>query len=499
VLNSAQRVLALLSHVVLVDAARGRTYLARLVFIGLPCLALVGAINLRGTMGAPGLRVFSGLIFWDIVLISTWGAHLFAGAIVEDREAGTLDLLRISGLSPASLCLGKGVSRMLRLLLLLIAQLPFAVLAVTLGGITLAQVFAAFLGLLCYTILVANLGLFCSLVCKKHDSATSVLLLLLLVSHLALPNVLPAIWPHFGDSYVIWLAPVRCMKVLSAFDGQILHVSLLANCATSLLFFLLCCMSFEFFTKQRGARVAPGAKRKTRRHRRPFAWRYPLAWKRFHVDSYGTFSLIGRVLFIAFLLWILATPLRESYGQESHYMTDPFAYLCLFGGLAGLIIELFSLGGALFKADCKQRTWAGLFILPLRLRDIGTQIFLGGIILLIPWVLVAVWGLLLLPMPEKLHLARQLDYNVVSYLLSLGLFFFAASIYGSTGAKQNFGLSIICGFVLCLSTVVCIPLTYEAPALAGFFLCTFGVALNIGLTVLVLRVTEARLKEMAGQ
>ena len=54
--------------------------------------------------------------------------------MAEEKEEQTLGLLRMTGLSPLSILLGKSTSRLCGALLLLAAQFPFTIFAVTLGG-----------------------------------------------------------------------------------------------------------------------------------------------------------------------------------------------------------------------------------------------------------------------------------------------------------------------------------------------------------------------------
>jgi hypothetical protein len=59
-------------------------------------------------------------------------------------------------------------------ILLLLVQLPFILLAFTLGGVTLVQVAAAYCSLAAYLVLLANVGLLCSVVFRRGGLASSV-------------------------------------------------------------------------------------------------------------------------------------------------------------------------------------------------------------------------------------------------------------------------------------------------------------------------------------
>src|SRR5262249_23479961 len=69
--------------------------------------------------------------------------------------------------------------------LLLLVQFPFTLLAITLGGVTLGQVLAAYFSLTAYMILLANVGLLCSVVFQRGGMASIVTGLVLIVHILA--------------------------------------------------------------------------------------------------------------------------------------------------------------------------------------------------------------------------------------------------------------------------------------------------------------------------
>ena len=114
---------------------------------GLVILALFFTVFAAQESAARGLSSGAdllGMIAWtDWVLINLLGVTAFASVITQEKEAMSLGLLRLAGFSPASLLLGKSVGLLLQALFLLIVQVPFCMLAITLGGVTLAQVLTA--------------------------------------------------------------------------------------------------------------------------------------------------------------------------------------------------------------------------------------------------------------------------------------------------------------------------------------------------------------------
>src|SRR5439155_21710329 len=113
-------------------------------------------------LGAPGLRFFQAVVQINFFFITLAGVGYFASAITEEKEEMTLGLLRMTSLNPLSILLGKSTSRVFGAVLLLLAQFPFTLLAVSLGGVSVAQVMAVYCTLGAYVFLLSNVALFCS-------------------------------------------------------------------------------------------------------------------------------------------------------------------------------------------------------------------------------------------------------------------------------------------------------------------------------------------------
>src|SRR5678816_4612542 len=73
----------------------------------------------------------------------------------------------MTNLNPLSILLGKSASRQIGALLLLLSQVPFTLLAVALGGVTLEQIIAAYTCLGAYTLFLGNAALFHSVISRR--------------------------------------------------------------------------------------------------------------------------------------------------------------------------------------------------------------------------------------------------------------------------------------------------------------------------------------------
>lgn len=156
-------------------------HVVRAGFCGFMLLAILSAW--AGSLGgmAPGLQFFEWICRLNVLLISVSGISYFVSAVTEEKDAGTLALLRLAGVSPLAIVLSKSTSRLISAIMLLLIQLPFTFLAITLGGVTITQILAAYLALAAWMCLVANLALFCSVRCETSGRAASLATAILLL------------------------------------------------------------------------------------------------------------------------------------------------------------------------------------------------------------------------------------------------------------------------------------------------------------------------------
>lgn len=138
------------------------------------------------SFGAPGLYFFRCVMFLNAIFITLLGISFFSTVISEEKEEDTLGLMTMAGISPLGILLGKSTSRLFQVSLLLAIQYPFTLLAVTMGGLMPVQIASAYTALLSYTILLANVGLLCSVACRTNRNASG-LTTFWLLGYLAVP------------------------------------------------------------------------------------------------------------------------------------------------------------------------------------------------------------------------------------------------------------------------------------------------------------------------
>jgi hypothetical protein len=415
-----------------------RNHLMRLLFVGLIVLMLVQAQQTSVWFGAPGLRFFGSIAwvnFWFILLAAP---GYFASAITEEKEEQTLGLLRMADVGSAAIVLGKSVPRLLGAALLLSAQFPFTLLAVTLGGVTIGQVQAAYCTLLAFLLFSGTLGVFWSVVCRRSNGAawmTSISLGAILLVPWWIGLVAGAaggVWTGVADA-AAWLseasAAIRLNAIMqTGFTGSPVGYQVLTNLAAAA---VLLGFSWAVFGPcNRDERdEAPARGLLIRRNSRlralgaGRAWEttiLPFVWKDFHFIAGGrTMILLKLVLYgplgllVAFA-YDLTWPGR-AWDAESIGGTLMTVSLCV------LAIEAALCASRVFREEAKWNTLSSLLMLPPSTAAIAYAKVSGCLLSLVPatvWLLV---GALIWPKGFFDVLSELLKFRGDSWFLTHGV------------------------------------------------------------------------------
>lgn len=179
--------LALFTRSFRVDARSTQPHILRLVFAGVILFVLFWIQKMEFMFGAPGLTVFTWISWLNFAVISLAGLGYFATAISEEKEEDSLGLLKMAGISPVALLLGKSTTRLIAVLLMLAVEFPFVLLSITLGGVTMTQVIAMAAAIAAYLVFIANLGLICSVVGPNSRRSSTLMTLTLVVILMVFP------------------------------------------------------------------------------------------------------------------------------------------------------------------------------------------------------------------------------------------------------------------------------------------------------------------------
>jgi len=379
-----------------------------------------------------GLRFFETICYLNVLLITVSGVSYFVTALTEEKDAGTFALLRLAGMTALSITLGKSTSRLVSSLMLLVIQLPFTFLAITLGGVLWQQIIASYIALAAWMVFVANLALFCSVRCATSGRAAgmagAILGLMLVLPGLIVNGVaafpagfvpgvisetLNSIPPAFESISIF-----ERLRVLLQTDrpvvffGQQFWISMAI--ATAL--FAISTLTLDFWSAPVEA-GGPSENPAIRRWSVGRSWPMAVMWKEFLFFTGGRSFFIakmigGGLLFAGFFVLQRSSIDNSFYTLHGDYAWGAFL---TFAGFLALEVLLYS-SGCLFY-EIRQSTQSTLAAIPLT----GVRILLekagGCLIALIPtmfWLGATVFS-------GYEGIARECSMTmVISFLIVLG-------------------------------------------------------------------------------
>ncbi len=384
--------------------------------------------------GAPGLTFFRTVIFTNAVFVTLLGISYFSSAISEEKEEDTLGLMTMAGISPLGILLGKSTTRLFQAMLLLAVQYPFTLLAITLGGLMPDQIYAAYAALLAYTILLSNVGLLCSVLCRRNRDAaglttlwmvgyvfTPILALLGLelvkspTQHrqLLLFRILEPLTPVLG-----WISQTNVFSALiwateTGYQFK-LTPQLVSNSMGGILLFFLSWWLFGIVSHDPASEATTRAMvpRKTSRLGRFSAgrtWDRALVWKDFHFTAGGWFGIVARCGLYVGLYWLT---FLASYPWSEPVERRVINWWNITWGYQIFVVPLFVVDCAmclsrLFQEEIRHQTLAALLMLPRSVSHIVYSKLGGCLVGLLPGM-VAVYVAFFWLMDNKNNLAELL-------------------------------------------------------------------------------------------
>lgn len=423
-----QAILALVNQTLQRDCRQWSTGFLRAAAVALLLVALMVANAMPGT--ATGLG-FAGWLLWlDYFGITLAAFSWFAAAICEEREQRTLGLLRMTGVNSLSLMLGKWLPRMIVVQVLLIIQIPLAVLAVTMGGVTNYQILAAYVALSSYTVMMSAVGLFWSAACA-HSRRASWWVAAFWLFHVVGPpcvkmflprgvfgGIIPVPEPLAGPltTIVYRLHTMSLWRRLNSilatgFGEPIIETQVVSNLLIGAVAFVLAWFVIARLTLYKveapvkppfRASKALGLGRRFARVRRRSGhigrcWAWPMAWREFHFVAGGWTLVTSKFFFypaIALGVMAIASSGSMSFRQVWAQMAGP---LFMTIGMAGMLLETAGFGGKLFGAEVHTGTIQELMTLPLSIAKIGYTKLAGVAITLTPAATMFMVGMKLAP------------------------------------------------------------------------------------------------------
>jgi len=394
------------------DARHSASHIMRLIIAinVLLCLYFVHQMDVIG-VGAPGLMMFTFLI-WSNMIFTTFAAPLFfANAISEEKEERTLALLKIANVSAGTILIGKIVPRIASLLLILIVQLPFMLLAVALGGVSGHQIAAGFSAILSYVVMMGCIGLFASVVAPTTNRAVfyatimsliflfSPLIVWLFYSTVAAPignpslseNTLNAI-QYLSDINIF----VKINSVLTTgFSGDIFSSLVYWNLGIGVFLFIVSWIIFPAFNRDTEKSAATPLLAQTSRSSFR-VWGYPIAWKEFFYSVGGIRMIICKIVGYGFLAFLVTGLIIE--WDFKNIDLEEAGYGIFFPTLFFVIpLEITLNVGAMINFEIKSKTLGTMVTLPVSVSQILFEKAIGGLLSLIPAMFYLFISVLLAP------------------------------------------------------------------------------------------------------
>lgn len=385
--------------------------------VGVAAFSFFALISLNSSLSetAPGRILLLAMLGMNLYFVTWGGALLFAPVIAEEKEAGTLGLLRMTGIGPAALILGCFLPKLIQIGLILVVQFPMFCLTVTLGGVDWSHVWAAVLVIATQLVFVASGSVLSSVLFRTSGRAIAgVIIASLLWSNLSRPvlGALGGTWTRFSlfhhvqlmqgsgaSSQGVELAVALhlglsvgfLLLAIGLFDRFNLHKisgepaqSLWQRCRTY--FRKRALESSQRATVLEGAFPATEHSSGVRWGQRPAVavWQNSLAWKEFTFLGGGRFGFWLRSgVAIGGLLAVCTM-----YDAPSSWVGESILNYSLWV----LAADLIYLTVNLFGAEVRSQTWETLQTLPVPLGVICRQKILGAAIHLIPWATAAAMG-----------------------------------------------------------------------------------------------------------
>ncbi len=152
------------------------------------------------SVGEIGRTLFGGVVAVEMLLVSFIAPAFTAGSISGEREHQTYDLLRTTLLPAHTLVLGKLLSSLAYVLLLLAAAIPLQSIAFFFGGVAETEIILSFVILTATALFFSAFGIYFSARAKRTLSASVLTYSLASFITFGIPIILGAVMLVFGVS-----------------------------------------------------------------------------------------------------------------------------------------------------------------------------------------------------------------------------------------------------------------------------------------------------------
>jgi len=121
-----------------------------------------------------GQGIFAALLMLETLQVAFLAPSATAGAISLEREKQTLELLVVTPISSIAIVLGKLLSALVYVWLLIAASIPLTAVVFVYGGVAPDDVLRGYLVLIVTALGLGSFGLFCSSLVRRTQAATAI-------------------------------------------------------------------------------------------------------------------------------------------------------------------------------------------------------------------------------------------------------------------------------------------------------------------------------------
>lgn len=391
--------LALVRRALQTEARLARGHLFRCLLGGFVLWTLITARWQIFSLGAPGLNLFRSMTYYNYFFITILGTAFFATAITEEKEERTLGLLKMAGVGPTALILGKWTPRMIAAFLLLSVQIPFTVLATTLGGILWEQIGAAYTSLFAHLFLVGSIGLFCSVTMTTTTGAC-----LLALGSLLFLNTIPTIinglygnlaYSFIGEILVNFASYLRSMSAFQAipvtlstgFNDSWFSTQVINNLIVGTSILVVTWAIFDLCTQNEKEATKLGyfdrLRKRFKGRERGRVWDAAFIWKDYQLLG-GGFAFLA-MKFVLYFLFMFIFALSIGFGPTN--FREALGGVMIWWSVLFLIFETGIMTARLYRNEINEKTWASLVMLPRSKQELIYGKLIGGLSVTIPCLL----------------------------------------------------------------------------------------------------------------
>ncbi|MEI8382978.1 MAG: hypothetical protein WCJ09_22850 [Planctomycetota bacterium] len=474
--------LALLERSLRTDARSWQTHLVRLgLMVGI-YVALVFVLTMAWQFGAPGLRFFSAIVYLNVACLTLLGISFFSTTITEEKEEDTLGLMLMAGISPLGLLIGKLGGRLVQALLLIAIQYPFTLLAITMGGVSLAQVQAVYVGLGSYMVLLAGGGLLCSTLAPRTRTAGTWMVVALFVY-----GVVPFLCQQLvsnitrfirvpSHGFLMFLDTIASCSlftrvgniIVSGFGDSAVSLQAVSNVSFGLFCFGLswCCFGYASREPATEATTRTGLSRSQRGIGRSFspgrAWKNAFAWKDFHFTAGGLSRRLVRIVFYPFL-FVLCMGASLLWGiPQSNSVSLFLGWAMIF-----LVWESALLVAWSVQEEVRGQTLASLVMLPRSVPSVFYSKFMGTVAGMYPGILCLTVGCCF-DVKNVLHFFWFEGHAILALLLLVPHFAAVYALFVRWGA-----VPLAIGTMIMVYFAVVMLFNLIRPSPSGIYVLTF--------------------------